>query len=136
MAASPLVAVGELEMVFDECSNMGGLHAIYRLDDDATARGKGLRRAHGGGHRVQALPGISERNTIGLAGRHMAPGGKWFVLGLNPTARRDEDHDGNPDSSGAGWCLGQMPHADAVVLASIPVASRAEAEELARELRR
>jgi hypothetical protein len=137
VAASPLVAVGELEMVFDECSNMGGLHAIYRLEDDATAQGKGRpRRAHGGGHAVSALPGISEGNYLGLAGGRAARGERWFVLGLSPTARRDEDHDGNPDSSISGWCLDRMPRADAEVLASIPVESRAAAEELVRELRR
>ncbi|MBI4950417.1 MAG: hypothetical protein HY908_00140, partial [Myxococcales bacterium] len=130
LAGSPVVAIGELESVLSECSGLGGLHAIYRVSSQSS--GHPVRLAHGGGHGVRRLPGTTEANHLALAGRRAVAPGRWFVLGLVSTARVDEDHDQNPDSGLAGWCLHRMPRTGAVVEVAVPVADRATAEALWR----
>ncbi|MCC6527315.1 MAG: hypothetical protein IT373_31995 [Polyangiaceae bacterium] len=126
LAESPVVAIGELESLLSECSGLGGLHAIYRVSSQSS--GHPVRLAHGGGHGVRRLAGTTE--DLAFAGRRQIAPGRWFVLGLVPTARVDEDHDRNPDSGLAGWCLHEMPRTQAIVLSAVPVASRAAAEAL------
>jgi hypothetical protein len=128
--ASPVVATGRLSMLFSECSGAGGIHTIFEVSPPAG--GPGVRSAHGGGHGMYDLPGLTPQNSMMLAGGRAIQGDRWFVLGLRATVRPGEDRDANPDSGIKGWCLDGMPRTDSMVLASIPVPSRAAALELVR----
>jgi hypothetical protein len=83
---------GRVHALFEECSGLGGLHVIFEILDERGAR---VALAHHGGHGFRA----PERYCVG----------DEYEVEYRATARADEDHDGNPDSSRAGWCLGGMP---------------------------
>ncbi|MBL8622289.1 MAG: hypothetical protein JNK64_13330 [Myxococcales bacterium] len=116
-------AAVELSQTWSECSNAGGEHAAFAIGG---SRMHVLRMAHAGGH--------AEYYEFG--GRSFSPPGPraasgWFVAELIVAPRVDEDHDDNPDSGLAGWCLDGMPRFVAEVVRLWPAADEAEARRLA-----
>jgi hypothetical protein len=97
--AGPAIAPGHrlarVHALFEECSGLGGLHVIFEVLDERGAR---WALGHHGGHGYRA----EERFRVGDLYEVVYTGGP----------RRDEDHDANPDSSRAGWCLDGMPRTD------------------------
>ncbi|MCE9576176.1 MAG: hypothetical protein K8W52_23710 [Deltaproteobacteria bacterium] len=116
-APDRVIAVVQLGGVWSECSNAGGEHAALVIEPGAGAP----RYAHVGGHAVR----------LGLIPAGVLPTAGWFVAELAMMPRVDEDHDDNPDSSGAGWCLDGMPRFDAEVLRLWDATDRADAERRA-----
>ncbi len=129
-AAAPATArsprsltVVELTRTWSECSNAGGEHAAFAIGGQ---RMHVLRMAHAGGH--GEYHDFSDR-SFSPPGPRDASG--WYVAELIMHARPDEDHDGNPDSSLAGWCLDGMPRFVAEVVRLWPAADEDEARRLA-----
>jgi hypothetical protein len=121
LVASPVVAIGREGPHFEECSAMGGLHAI--VDVVRVARGAGVHRVHLGGHDVSSIPGLSP--STHRAGSSSPASARWYVLGLAAATSRP---------SPRGWCIDDMPTADARMLVMIPVASQAVAEAIVATL--
>ena len=54
---------------------------------------------------------------------------RFFVAELTWRGIADPDHDDNPDSSRAGWCLDRLPQYDAFASKLVRAADRADAEQ-------
>ena len=115
-----LYAVVELDFRVTECSNLGGHHYTFRIDDGTA------RIAHGGGH------GVWRDLGSGLEAKR-----DYYVAELIETPRVDEDHDCVPDSSRAGWCLDMLPRDySAEVVRLIPAKDRADAHRMLADVQR
>jgi hypothetical protein len=118
IARAPIIAVVEVSFRIDECSGAGGAHVILRPVE--IVRGQAIGLVHHGGHAYWPA--------------HEFEPGDLFVAGIWPIQRLDEDRDGNPDSSRAGWCLSGLPRTEALAGPVEPAAGRDAALARARDL--
>ncbi len=118
-------AILSVAQTIEECSGAGGRHVVFEVHERLGTRG--VSYAHFGGHAYYPIsPGIGLERAFPL--------GALYVGEVVPFVRADEDHDGNPDSSAAGWCLDGLMKTDGVAGGLRRVGSAEEARRLAAEL--
>lgn len=106
--------------VLEECSGLGGTHAVLEV-----VRGSGgaesLTAAYHGGHGYRGLGGGP---ISGQPDPAQLDTGPYYVAGL--VARKSKDEPGMPHTVGAGWCLDGLRTTDSVAVWLAPVANAEE----------